>query len=84
MKETYATFCDLACNQLSSLEIPLSDLLHILPYITPRFYTISSSSSLYPDTVHLTIATTEVPLTTTVGNKKITKMFSGLCTGYLQ
>ena len=55
MKETYASFCDLACNQLSSLEIPLSDLLHILPYITPRFYTISSSSSLYPDTIHITV-----------------------------
>jgi NADPH-ferrihemoprotein reductase len=42
----------------------------------PRYYTISSSSSCHPDTVHITVAITRKLL----GNGKI---FNGLCSNYL-
>jgi NADPH-ferrihemoprotein reductase len=48
------TYASLLAKELSSCVIPLDDLLHLIPYIQPRYYTISSSSSLSPDSLHLT------------------------------
>jgi len=67
----------LLCKELSSAEIPLQDLLHILPYIQPRYYTISSSSSRYPSTVHITVSVME----SSVENGEL---FRGLASSYLQ
>jgi len=75
--EDSRTLVDLLENELSSCKIPLADLLHIVPYIQPRFYTISSSSSLHPDNVHITISITERKLSN--GNQ-----FVGLNSGYLK
>lgn len=69
---------DLLTNELSSCKIPFSDLLHIVPYIQPRYYTISSSSSCHPDNVHITVSITEYVLP--CGQK----IFTGLASGYLK
>ena len=53
------SFVSLLSNELSSCKIPLEDLLHILPTIQPRDYTISSSSSVHPNSIHLTVSITE-------------------------
>lgn len=45
---------ELLTNELSSCKIPLEDFMHIIPHMQPRYYTISSSSSCYPDSVHIT------------------------------
>lgn len=75
-KEFMETNCislvDLLTNELSSAEIPLSDFLHIVPYIQPRFYTISSSSSVYPSSIHITIGIMQQ-------NTPNGKDFVGLC-----
>lgn len=68
--------CDLLANELSSCKIPLSDILHIVPFIQPRYYTISSSSSVHPDNVHVTIAITDFIT-------KTGKQFLGLTSGYV-
>jgi NADPH-ferrihemoprotein reductase len=68
---------DLFCDELSSIQLPLQDFLHIAPPIQARDYTISSSSSVYPSVVHLTISITEY--TTKAG-----KVFSGLCCGHFK
>lgn len=48
------TIFELLTNELSSCKIPLEDFMHIIPSMQPRYYTISSSSSCYPDSVHIT------------------------------
>ena len=45
---------ELLTNELTSCRIPLEDFMHIIPHMQPRYYTISSSSSCYPTSVHIT------------------------------
>lgn len=77
VEEDGKSLVDLLANELSSCKIPLSDLLHIVPHIQPRYYTISSSSSCFPDVVHITVSITEYQL-------KHGKKFVGLTSGYLK
>jgi NADPH-ferrihemoprotein reductase len=42
-----------------SLEIPLEHLISLCHFALPRFYTISSSNIVYPDSIHLTVAVTQ-------------------------
>jgi NADPH-ferrihemoprotein reductase len=68
---------DLLTSELSSCRVPLADMLHILPAMQPRYYTISSSSSVHPTTVHITVSVTEFALPSG-------RLFRGLTSGYLQ
>lgn len=77
VEEDGKSLVDLLSNELSSVKIPLSDLLHILPHIQPRYYTISSSSSVHPDIVHITVSITEYAL-------KSGRTFTGLTSGFLK
>jgi len=63
---------------LSSAKIPLDDLLHIVPFLQPRYYTISSSSRKHPTTVHITVSVTEYPVP---GSNRV---FKGVCSSYLR
>lgn len=78
MEEGLVGFADLVTNELSSLKMGLVDLLHIVPMIQPRFYTISSSSHMFPTNVHLTIGITDMP--TANGRKQ----FVGLCSQFVR
>lgn len=53
------SYASLLQKELSSCVIPLDHLLHLVPLIQPRYYTISSSSSLYPKSIHLTVTLSE-------------------------
>eukprot|EP01038_Epipyxis_sp_PR26KG_P006475 gene6475-8907_t len=77
IEEGGVSLVELFGNELSSCKIPLPDLLHILPHMQPRYYTISSSSSCHPSTVHITVSVTEYSL-------RSGKKFRGLCSGFLQ
>ena len=48
------TVFELLTNELASCKIPLEDFMHIIPHMQPRYYTISSSSSCFPTSVHIT------------------------------
>lgn len=61
---------------LSSCRIPLADFLNLAPRLQPRYYTISSSSSVHPQSIHITVSLTEKTLPD--GRK-----FVGCCTGDL-
>lgn len=67
---------ELFTNELSSCKLPLADFLHIVPPMQPRYYTISSSSSVYPSSVHITVSVTSTPL-------KSGKLIAGLCSTHL-
>lgn len=70
------SLAELLSNELSSCEIPLSDFFHIAPYMQPRYYTISSSSSVHPRSIHITVSVLESRLT-------CGKVVRGLCSSYL-
>eukprot|EP00934_Nitzschia_sp_Nitz4_P007819 Nitzschia sp. Nitz4//scaffold176_size46146//23793//25694//NITZ4_007192-RA/size46146-processed-gene-0.34-mRNA-1//-1//CDS//3329539015//7809//frame0 len=64
-------------DMCKSLKIPLEHLITICHFQMPRFYTISSSSSLHPKSVHLTVALTEHE------RPKGGPMFRGVCSNHL-
>jgi NADPH-ferrihemoprotein reductase len=77
IEENGKSVSDLIITELSSIKITIAELVHIVPFNQPRFYTISSSSSCFPSSVHITVSVTEK----TLNNGKL---FRGLCSGYLQ
>lgn len=85
-KEATKKFCEVEMNSLYTIllqylpntRIPLVDFLHLVSPIQPRYYTISSSSSLYPKTIHATVSITEYEVP---GSNRA---FVGLCTGFLR
>ncbi len=77
MHDNGKSLFDLLTSELNSCKIPLADMLHILPSMQPRYYTISSSSSVYPKTVHLTLSITEFLLPSG-------RNFKGLTSSYIK
>jgi len=60
-----------------SIEIPLEHLLaNICPLLQTRFYTISSSSSVHPGTIHLTLAVTRF-------DRGDGSVFNGVCSTHI-
>ena len=59
-----------------SINIPLEHLLHIVPRLHPRYYTISSSSSVFPSSVHITVAVLEQ-------EKTQGRVYRGICSSFL-
>jgi len=43
-------------EELPSLELPLECFLELAPRLQPRYYTISSSSSCFPRSIHVTVS----------------------------
>lgn len=59
-----------------SIQMPLEHFLNVCSALQTRFFTISSSSSVHPDTVHLTVAVTK-------HQRNDGSMFNGLCSTHL-
>jgi len=68
---------ELLTHELTSCKLPLADLLHIAPSMQPRYYTISSSSSVHPSNVHITVSVTNTPVSSG-------KVVAGLCSTHLR
>lgn len=59
-----------------SIQMPLEHFLGICPLLQTRFFTISSSSSVHPNTVHMTVAVTK-------HERKDGSLFKGVCSNHL-
>ncbi|KAL7692294.1 putative Flavoprotein-like superfamily [Plasmopara halstedii] len=59
-----------------SVKVSVRDLLHIVPFLLPRYYTISSSSLVNPQRVHATVSVIE-------NRKENNRVFRGVCSTYL-
>jgi len=59
-----------------SIEAPLAHFIHFCPRLQPRYYTISSSPSVHPKSVHLTVAVMEQ-------TKNDGSVFKGVCSSHL-
>ena len=59
-----------------SLTIPLEHLCSICHWLLPRYYTIASSSSVHPHSIHLTVAVTQ-------DKRPNGSLFEGVCSTHL-
>lgn len=59
-----------------SIKAPLRALLHVVPFLLPRYYTISSSSLVNPQRVHITVSVIE-------NQKADGRVFNGVCSTYI-
>ncbi|GMF64638.1 unnamed protein product [Phytophthora lilii] len=59
-----------------SVKVSVQGLLHIVPFLLPRYYTISSSSLVNPQRVHATVSLIE-------SKKSDGRVFRGVCSNYL-
>jgi NADPH-ferrihemoprotein reductase len=73
--ESYKGIADLL-TLCPSLTIPLEHFISLCKFLLPRHYTISSSSSVHPDRIHLTVAVTE-------DTRKDGTKFHGVCSTHL-
>ena len=67
---------DIVTRLCSSIVCPLEHFVMVCPRLQPRYYTISSSSTVHPETIHITYALLE-------DEKKTGGKFTGLCSGFL-
>ena len=67
---------DIVTRLCPSIVCPLEHFIMVCPRLLPRYYTISSSSTVHPKTIHITYALLET-------EKKNGGKFTGLCSGYL-
>ena len=47
---------DIVARLCRSIEMPLEHFIAACPRLLPRYYTISSSSSMHPDSIHITVS----------------------------
>lgn len=64
-------------HDFPSVNIPLANLLEMLPRLQPRYYSISSGSATTPESVHVTAIVVDKDL----GDGR---RFKGVCTNYLK
>lgn len=70
------SLAELVTETFPSLRIPFNHLVAIAPHLQPRYYTISSSSSVHPQSVHATVAVTR-------DEPRPGRVHLGVCSSYL-
>lgn len=75
--ECHVGIHDIVTKLCPSIACPLEHFVMVCPKMQPRYYTISSSSTVHPKTVHITFSVTEE-------SKKGGGKFKGCCSGYLE
>jgi len=67
---------DIISKLCPSIEMPLEHFISVCPRLHPRYYTISSSSTLHPNSIHATVSVLK-------DMRKDGSMFKGVCSNYL-
>jgi len=57
--DAHLGLADILTSYCKSIRMPLEHFIDICPRLLPRYYTISSSSSVHPNSVHITVAVLE-------------------------
>ncbi|KAL3778140.1 hypothetical protein ACHAW5_003148 [Stephanodiscus triporus] len=78
--EAHVGIADIVTRLCPSISCPLEHFIMVCPRLQPRYYTISSSSTVHPTTVHITLAVLETERKNKDGDVAV---FRGLCSGYL-
>lgn len=76
------TYLDIFSSELLGIAVPLAEILHIIPFIQPRYYTISSSSLAYPKEIHLTMGLEKV-ITPPDNTSSSGVQYKGICSNML-
>lgn len=76
VEDSGRSLLELVTSCFSSIQIPLDHFISLAPTLQPRYYTISSSSSVHPSSIHITVAVTHTPLP---GGR----VHKGVCSTYL-
>eukprot|EP00815_Leptocylindrus_aporus_P005913 CAMPEP_0116075498 /NCGR_PEP_ID=MMETSP0322-20121206/16662_1 /TAXON_ID=163516 /ORGANISM="Leptocylindrus danicus var. apora, Strain B651" /LENGTH=689 /DNA_ID=CAMNT_0003565551 /DNA_START=174 /DNA_END=2243 /DNA_ORIENTATION=+ len=74
--ESKVGLVDLITSKFPSVDIPFSNFVNMCPRLQPRYYTISSSSSVSPNTVSITVSVLDEKM---VGGGR----FKGVCSNHL-
>mmetsp|Transcript_16660 Transcript_16660/g.24238 ORF Transcript_16660/g.24238 Transcript_16660/m.24238 type:complete len:555 (+) Transcript_16660:238-1902(+) len=69
-------FAAIILKLFRSIKLPLEHFIWLCPRLRPRYYTISSSSSLHPDTIHITVSIVREEL-------KNGSFYCGVCSNHL-
>ena len=69
-------YADIISKLCPSIEMPLEHFISVCPRLSPRYYTISSSSSVHPSKIHVTVSVLEE-------KRKDGSFFKGVCSNYL-
>ena len=75
--EGHVGIYDIVTRLCPSITCPLEHFIMVCPKMQPRYYTISSSSTVHPKNIHITFSVTRE-------TKKDGGTFTGCCSGYLQ
>jgi NADPH-ferrihemoprotein reductase len=67
---------DIISKLCPSIEMPLEHFISVCPRLHPRYYTISSSSSIHPKSIHATVSVLSE-------KRQDGSEFKGVCTNYL-
>lgn len=69
---------DIISRLCPSIEMPLEHFISVCPRLQPRYYTISSSSTVHPKAIHATVSVLKEE-----GKEGSESVFRGVCSNYL-
>ena len=78
--DAHVGIADIVATLCKSVQCPLEHFFMVCPRLQPRYYTISSSSTVHPTTIHITLAVLEAPKRKDGSGGGV---FTGVCSGHL-